>query len=70
MIVRRTVVGSEGFSKAGLSTIRIMKRKLVRPYPEGRTRNTQAVWLVVDTSDRLDVEMEETTDFETDLEER
>ena len=47
-----------------------MKRKLVRPYTEGRTRNTQAVWLVVDASDRLDVEMDETTDSETDLEER
>ena len=63
-------MGSEEFSQAGLSTIRIMKRKLVRPYTEGRTRNTQAVWLVVDASDRLDVEMDETTDSETDLEER
>ena len=63
-------MGSEGFSQAGLSTNRIVERKPVRPYIEGRTRNTQAVWLVVDASDRLDVEMDETTDSETDLEER
>ena len=32
----------------GLNTNRIMKRKLGRPYTEGRTRNTHAVWLVAD----------------------
>ena len=36
-----------------------MKRKLVRPYTEGRTRNTQAVWPVTYASDRLDVDMDE-----------
>ena len=39
-----------------------MKRKLVRPYTEGRTRNTHAVWLVTDASDRLDVDMDELVD--------
>ena len=36
-----------------------MKRKLVRPYTEGRTRNTDAVWPVTDASDRRDVDMDE-----------
>ena len=53
---------SEGFSQAGLNTNRIMKRKLVRPYTEGRTRNTHAVWPVTDASDRLDVDMDELVD--------
>ena len=33
----------------------IKKRKLVRSYTEGRTRNTHAVWPFTDASDRLDV---------------
>ena len=40
------------FSQAGLNTSRIMKRELVRPYTEGRTRNTHAVWSVTDASDQ------------------
>ena len=53
---------SEGFSQAGLNTNRIMKRKLVIPYIEERTRNTHAVWLVTDASDRIDVDMDEPVD--------
>ena len=53
---------SEGVSQAGLNTNRIMKRKLVRPHTEGRTRNTHAVWPVTDASDRLDVDMDEPAD--------
>ena len=53
---------SEGFSQAGLNTSSIMKRKLVRPYTEGRTRNTHAVWPVTGASDRLDVGMDEPVD--------
>ena len=53
---------SEGFSRAGLNASRIMKRKPVRPYTEGRTRNTHAVWPVTDASDRLDVDMDEPVD--------
>ena len=53
---------SEGFSQAGLNTNRTLKRKLVRPYTEGRTRNTHDVWLVTDASDRLDVDMDEPAD--------
>ena len=60
--VRRTVVDSEGFSQAGLNTNRTMKRKPVRPYTEGRTRNTHAVCPVTDASDRLDVDMDEPVD--------
>ena len=56
------MVDSEGFSQAGLNTSRITKRKLVRPYTEGRTTNTHAVWLVTDASDRLDVAMDEPAD--------
>ena len=52
----------KGFSQAGLNTNRIMKRKPVRPYTEGRTRNTHAVWPVTDASDRLDVDMDEFVD--------
>ena len=33
----------KGFSQAGLNTSRIMKRELVRPHTEGRTRNMHAV---------------------------
>ena len=50
---------SKGFSQAGLNTIRIMKRKLVRPHTEGRTRNMHAVWPVAVASDRADVDMDE-----------
>ena len=39
-----------------------MNRKLVRPYTEGRTRNTHAVWLVTDASERLDVDIDEPVD--------
>ena len=46
----------KGFHRQDLNTNRIMKRKLVRPNTEGRTRNTHAVWPVTDASDRLDVE--------------
>ena len=46
--LRGPVVSS--FSQAELNTNRIMKRKLVRPYSEERTRNTHAVWLVTDAS--------------------
>ena len=53
---------SEGSSQAGLNTSRIRTRKLVRPYTEVRTRNTLAVWLVTDASDRADVDMEELVD--------
>ena len=53
---------SEGVSQARLNTNRVMKRKLVRPYTEGRTRNTHAVWPVTDASDRLDVDMDEFAD--------
>ena len=53
---------SEGFSQAGSNANRIMKRKPVRPYTEGRTRNTHAVWPVTDASDRLDVDMDELVD--------
>ena len=35
-----------------------MKRKLARPYTEGRTRNTHAVWPVIDASDQLDVDID------------
>ena len=55
-------MGSEGFSQAGLNTSRIMKRKLVRPYTEVRTRNIHAVWPVADASDRLDVDVDEPFD--------
>ena len=41
-----------------------MKRKSVRPYTEERTRNTDAVWLVTDASDRLDVDTDELVDFD------
>ena len=60
--VRRTVVDSEGFSQAGLNTSGVMKRKPVRPHTEGHTRNTHAVWLVSDASDRLDVDVDEPVD--------
>ena len=53
---------SEGFSQAGLNTNRIMKRKLVRPCTEGRTRNTHAVWPVTDASDGLYVDVDEPVD--------
>ena len=39
-----------------------MKRKPVRPYTEGRTRNTHAVWPATDASDRLDVDMDDPVD--------
>ena len=52
----------KGFSQAGLNTNCIMKRKLVRPHTEGRTRNTHAVWPVTDASDRLDVDTDEPAD--------
>ena len=39
-----------------------MKRKPARPYTEGRTRNTHAVWPVTDASDQLDVDMDELVD--------
>ena len=39
-----------------------MKRKLVRPYTEGRTRNTHSVWPVTDASDRAGVDMDEPAD--------
>ena len=53
---------SEGFSQAGLNTIRIKKRELVRPHTEGRTRNMHAVWPVTDASDRADENMYEPSD--------
>ena len=53
---------SEEFSQAGLDTNRIKKRKPVRPHTEGRTRNTHAVWLFTDASDRADVVMDELAD--------
>ena len=55
-------VDSQRFSQAGLNTSCIMKRKLVRPYTEGRAKNTDAVWPVTDASDRLDVDMDEPVD--------
>ena len=39
-----------------------MKRKSARPHTEVRTRNTHAVWLVTDASDRVDVDMDEPAD--------
>ena len=39
-----------------------MKSKPVRPYTEGRTRNTHAVWPVTHASDGLDVDMDEPVD--------
>ena len=39
-----------------------MRRKPVRPYTVGRTRNTHVVWPVADASDRLDVDMDELVD--------
>ena len=45
---------SEGFSQAGLNTNRIKKREPVTPQTQGCTRNTDAVWLVTDASDRAD----------------
>ena len=54
--IRRTVV------QVGLNTNRIMKRKPVRPYTEGRTRNTHAVWAVTDAFDQLDVDTGEPVD--------
>ena len=56
------IVGSEGFSQPGLNTNRIKKREPVRPHTAGRTRNTHAVWLVTDASDRADVDMDESAD--------
>ena len=44
----------KSFHQEGLNTNRIMKRKPVRSRPEGRTRNTHAVWPVTDASDRAD----------------
>ena len=55
---------SEGFSQAGLNANRIMKRKPVRPYTVGRTRNTHAVWPVTDASDRLDVDVDKPVDLD------
>ena len=34
----------------------------MRPFTEGRTRNTHAVWLVTDASDQADVDMDEPAD--------
>ena len=53
---------SDGFSQAGLNTNGIKKRKLVRPHTEERTRNTHAVWLVTDASDRVGVAVDEPGD--------
>ena len=52
----------KGFSQAGLNTNRNTKGKPVRPHTEGRTMYTHAVWLVIDASDLLGVEVDETTD--------
>ena len=53
---------SKGFSQARLNTNRIKKREPVRPHTEGRTRNTHAVWPVMETTDQLDVDMDEPVD--------
>ena len=54
--------GFRRFSQARLNTNRIIKRKLLRPHTEGRTRNSHAVWPVIDASGRLDVDMYEPAD--------
>ena len=62
LFVRRAVVDSDGFSQAGLNTNRIMKRELVRPHTEGRTRNAHAGWPVTEGSVRAAVDMGEPAD--------
>ena len=53
---------SRGFLQAGLNANRIKKGELVRPDTEGRTRNTHAVWPVIDASVRAGAGMDEPAD--------
>ena len=45
-----------------MKTSRMMRRMPLTPYTEGRTRNTHAFWPVTDSSDWLDVDMDEPLD--------